>query len=110
MSYQTPKDIVLVEGVYTVEFPAAYESNGTTYAFKDWEDGSTNPVRIISLNSDKTIIAYYEVSEMVKIKNSTTSNIVVTELGVIATTTLAPGEEIDTNVGTLTVDVSEPTP
>jgi len=50
----------LEEGVYKVSVSPSIVSGSDTYVFKQWEDGSTNPVRIINLTSDMAITATYE--------------------------------------------------
>ncbi|MCJ7635664.1 cellulase family glycosylhydrolase [Candidatus Bathyarchaeota archaeon] len=50
----------LKEGVYKVTVPLSIVSGSDTYIFKQWEDGSTNPVRTITLNQNVAITATYE--------------------------------------------------
>jgi hypothetical protein len=52
----TPYSVKLETGDYTVTMPE--EWNG--YRFKQWEDGSTNPVRSITLTADTSMKATYE--------------------------------------------------
>jgi len=52
----------LAEDTYVVTVPATFVNNETIYKFREWEDSSTNPERMINLNADKNIMAYYEVS------------------------------------------------
>jgi hypothetical protein len=55
----TPYTLTLEEGTYRVTVPPSVVVDNVTYNFKQWEDGSTNPERIINLTSDMTITAYY---------------------------------------------------
>jgi hypothetical protein len=52
----TPYSATLQEGDYTITMPA--EWNG--WRFKQWENGSTNPVRSITLTADTSMKATYE--------------------------------------------------
>lgn len=54
------------------------------YRFSHWEDGSTDPVRVVDVTSDMTLTAYYEEVTGVQYK----LNIIATEGG---TTTPPPG-------------------
>jgi hypothetical protein len=58
--YQTPFLGELEEGVYKVTVPLSIVSESDTYNFKQWEDGTTNPVRTITLNQNIAITATYE--------------------------------------------------
>lgn len=60
MAYITPWTGPLPEGEHVITFPDTYIKDGVTYAFKEWEDGSTNPKRTVSLITDMSIICYYE--------------------------------------------------
>ena len=66
--YATTQDISLKPGQHTVDAPRFVQKNGKNYFFLNWEDGSTDPVRIINLDRDMTIIAYYEQKEPEKIE------------------------------------------
>jgi hypothetical protein len=49
------------------------------YIFEGWEDGSTNPTRIINLNANKEIEAKYKLAnEMVEINKTITKELTVT--------------------------------
>lgn len=54
----TPK--TLTAGSYTITMPSTVTSGGKTYSFESWNDAITNPVKQITLNSDLTITATYE--------------------------------------------------
>ncbi|RLI45954.1 hypothetical protein DRO69_04195, partial [Candidatus Bathyarchaeota archaeon] len=45
--------------VFNVTMPKTWMNGTDKYTFIRWEDNSTNPVRIITLQSDTTIIAFY---------------------------------------------------
>lgn len=53
---QTPYNQTLIQGIYTVTMPTVVGD----YRFKQWEDGSTNPIRTINLAVDTSMIATYE--------------------------------------------------
>ncbi|UCG36302.1 MAG: hypothetical protein JSV64_06730 [Candidatus Bathyarchaeota archaeon] len=48
----------LDEGNHTIIMPPVYVG-ATSYAFDHWEDASTNPIRVLSLTADTSIVAYY---------------------------------------------------
>lgn len=54
--------ISLTEGSHTIVAPATVQAGVQTYHFLQWEDGSTNPTRAISLLSDKTVICTYQMA------------------------------------------------
>lgn len=56
----TPYVATLPKGTHTVAMPATIQSGGVAYAFKQWEDGSTNPTRTFNLQSDITLTATYQ--------------------------------------------------
>ena len=58
----TPFSTELEEGIYIISMPESVTLGGETYNFVSWEDGSTNPIRTINLQSDTTISATYEKS------------------------------------------------
>jgi len=60
VTYKTPWSGSLREGLHTVIVPISVTVSGKVYDFKRWEDGSTNPTRLISLITDLTISATYE--------------------------------------------------
>jgi len=62
VSHATNYTAVLNEGDHTVAMPSTVTQGGTTYNFTNWEDGSTNPARTLSLIANMTITAYYEVA------------------------------------------------
>ena len=51
---------MLDAGIYRITLPAQTVINNQTYKFKQWEDGSTNPIRTINLTSDLSLMATYE--------------------------------------------------
>jgi hypothetical protein len=57
--HTTPWSDTLSEGSHTIVMPSTWG----IYDFVEWEDASTNPTRIVSLTSDKTVTAYYEARE-----------------------------------------------
>jgi len=61
-TYTTNTSVSLLEGSYIVYMSPDKMVGADRYIFKRWEDTSTNPVRTISLTSNKTITATYEVS------------------------------------------------
>jgi len=58
----TPYSEELQEGTYNITVPQQVEVVGEIWNFKQWEDGSTDPIRTINLQSDTTISATYEES------------------------------------------------
>ncbi|NVM24038.1 MAG: hypothetical protein HWN68_19945, partial [Desulfobacterales bacterium] len=59
-AYTTNASVVLEEGIYNVTMPSAWILwTGDVYDFDVWEDGSTDPVRVVNLNETMTIIANY---------------------------------------------------
>lgn len=59
MSNVTPWSGTLDEGAYVILMPATALVSGQTYAFQQWDDGTTNPARTINLTQDTTIQATY---------------------------------------------------
>jgi len=59
-AYSTPWSGFLPQGNHTVAVPTSWVHQGTTYRFASWEDGSTDPSRLVNLNRDVTIEARYE--------------------------------------------------
>ncbi len=55
----------LEEGTYVITVPTSVIDGSNTYNFKQWEDGTTNPVRTINLTVDMTIIATYELQTVI---------------------------------------------
>ena len=41
-------------------YAAAQPMITTQHVFANWENGSTNPVRIVTINSNMTLTAYYQ--------------------------------------------------
>lgn len=60
ISKSTPYTEALQEASYTVVMPSNVQVDADIYNFKSWEDGSTNPTRVINLISDRNIVATYE--------------------------------------------------
>lgn len=56
----TPLTIILEPGTYRITMPLNVLAGTDTYTFLQWEDGSTNPERLINLLSDMTITATYK--------------------------------------------------
>lgn len=65
MSYVTPWDSLLDEGIYELSFPAQISIAGMLVRFGRWEDASTNPVRQLNLLTDTSITATYPVGTLV---------------------------------------------
>jgi hypothetical protein len=59
-SYATNATVELAEGSYTVTMPPSWTVGPDQYNFVEWEDASTSLARSISLTSDMTIVANYE--------------------------------------------------
>lgn len=59
VSHVTDWSGTLNEGQYTVIMPASFVSDGVTYNFIKWENGSTNRTRTVNLTVDITITATY---------------------------------------------------
>jgi len=62
-AYTTNATVELEEGSYTVAMPSAWMVGTDQYDFVEWENGSTNPVRVVSLTADTTITATYELAK-----------------------------------------------
>ncbi len=60
-SNHTPWESTLAEGIYIIRVNSTVTIGGTVYTFLQWEDGSTNPNRTITLNQDMVIYANYTV-------------------------------------------------
>jgi hypothetical protein len=60
----TPYSALLEEKSYTIVMPSSVTDSetGKVYNFREWEDGSTNLARIVLLDRDSSLIAYYEVT------------------------------------------------
>ena len=52
----TPVEVEFSPGTYTITAPATFNEA----PFVEWEDGSTDPVRVLELIMDTELIAYYE--------------------------------------------------
>lgn len=55
----TPYSEALEEGTHIVAMPSSIVLDETTYNFKQWTDGSTNPTRTIDLTADASLSATY---------------------------------------------------
>lgn len=60
LQFITPYSDTLTEGQYTIKVPAATYDNRP---FEAWEDGSTNPERVVNLTANMTLKASYEKPE-----------------------------------------------
>lgn len=58
----TPYSALLEEKSYTIVMPSSVTDSetGRVYNFREWEDGSTNLTRIVLLDRDTSLTAYYE--------------------------------------------------
>jgi hypothetical protein len=58
----TPYSALLEEKSYTIVMPSSVTDSetGRVYNFREWEDGSTNLTRIVLLDRDTNLTAYYE--------------------------------------------------
>lgn len=54
--FTTPAYLKLSPGDYTIIFPETFEDK----PFIKWEDGSTDPVRTITVTEDATVVGYYK--------------------------------------------------
>jgi len=68
MSYVTPWSGSLEEGPYKVEMPSNVIVGSDTCNFAQWEDGSTNPIRAVSLTSDLALFATYQLQVITAIE------------------------------------------
>lgn len=59
MNYVTPWSGKLEIATYEIGMPTDIQIGINILSFKQWEDGSTNPTRLIDLSSDKSISATY---------------------------------------------------
>jgi len=57
--FTTPYSASLPSDSYTIEMPPNMTFSGQTYNFQSWNDGTTNPNKIISLVADTTVSATY---------------------------------------------------
>ncbi len=60
MSYVTPWQGNLEEGTYEIEIPSNVIVGSDTYNFVQWEDGSTNPIRIYNHVGEAILNADYQ--------------------------------------------------
>ncbi|NWG10849.1 hypothetical protein HXY33_03735 [Candidatus Bathyarchaeota archaeon] len=62
MNYTTPYSATLHEENYAITMPSSFRdfATGKLYAFDHWEDSSTNLERIVILNQNMSLVAYYE--------------------------------------------------
>jgi uncharacterized repeat protein (TIGR02543 family) len=60
-TYTTPHSQKVAAGTTVTVTAATYTTDqaGKVYKFDHWENGSTNPTRIITVNTDTTVTAYY---------------------------------------------------
>jgi hypothetical protein len=94
-AYVTPWTGELEEGTYKITMPQQVQVGSDIYNFKQWEDGSINPVRTVNLTSDMTVTATYE---KVVVTHTLT---ITTRLG--GTTSPAPGSYSYTEGTSVTV-------
>lgn len=85
----TPQ-IPLPQGQHTVVVPATYPVGGLTYAFQRWEDSSTNTTRMVTLNSNLSIVATYAIVDHNLTVNSVPSGVAVSVDGVTYVTNTSP--------------------
>ena len=116
-NYFTPTSpITLPEGGHSVSCPSNILVGSDTYNFSQWEDGSTNPQRMITLVADATIITNYVLvpppPEKGRLEvhafldgNEITANGLIVETGQTFQTPTA----LDLNPGTYTVRVTADT-
>ena len=57
-SVRVPYRELVPEGQYTIAMPTADKSG--THPFLHWNDGSTNPTRIVDVTSSTILVAYYD--------------------------------------------------
>jgi len=55
----TPWSGLVEEGEHIITFIDLVEADTTTYIFARWENLYTEPQRVININSDKRVIAYF---------------------------------------------------
>ncbi|UCB61216.1 MAG: PEGA domain-containing protein [Candidatus Bathyarchaeota archaeon] len=60
LDYLTPWNGSLSEGSHTVSMPPDFTIGDKMYKFKNWEDSSTNQIRVLNLLEDDSITAFYE--------------------------------------------------
>ena len=60
MPFVTPWNGFLEERAYEVEMPSNVLVGMDTWNFMQWEDGSTNPTRVVNLLSDLALFSTYE--------------------------------------------------
>ena len=67
-TYATNQTFNFFSANYNVTIASSVVQSGHTYTFQEWEDSSTNPIRIITLTSDTTLTANFtEESESVNV-------------------------------------------
>lgn len=89
MNFVTPYSGMLEEGQYEVSFPLQAIVGGKSCAFGSWEDGSTDPTRLINLNADMNIaVNYFEVipTANVNFNGMITAQVVVGEIVTVTVT------------------------
>jgi hypothetical protein len=59
----TPWTGQLEDGTYRITMPSQVQVGSDIYNFKQWEDGTTNPVRIVNLTADTMITATYQLAQ-----------------------------------------------
>ena len=59
-SQVTPHSDNLTQGDHAIVMPLTWTVGEDVYDFVEWEEGSMNPTRIVSLTTDTVITAYYE--------------------------------------------------
>ena len=91
VSYTTPNSTTLSEGAHTVAVQASPTIDGRLYAFKNWEDGSINPTRTVSLTGNTSIVAYYQVATPFTIMDDLGRNVIITNYPLKRIVSLAPG-------------------
>jgi hypothetical protein len=70
----TPYSATLVQGSKRITMPSSVNVGGTTYIFDEWEDYSTNPVRVVSLTQATAIHANYQPLTQVTIEDDFNDN------------------------------------
>lgn len=59
ITYVTPQTLTLAPGAHVITMPLIVVINSVNYLFEKWDNGSSDPIRVVDLSSDITVSAKY---------------------------------------------------
>lgn len=112
--YSTPtQPLALQEGAHIIVAPSNLLVDSNIYNFVQWEDGSTNPTRTVSLLTDMTITCTYQLQTpppstkgFLEIHAFLNSQELVAQYEIVGITTGNTPDKVELDVGTYEVKVT----